>query len=214
MDEKLISISIIEDNRDYRDGLSFFINSSPGFKVSQVYASADLALEKFLSCDILLLDINLPGTSGVEAIKLLKAKHPEMKIIMMTIFEDEDNIINAIQEGADGYLLKKTSPLKILSAIEDVFTNGASLSASIAVKVLKMFRDRNDENENYNLTGRETEILSLLVAGNDNRQIADLLFISYDTVRNHLRNIYSKLNVTSKTQAVAKAIKENIIKNK
>ncbi len=212
MKNEKILVSIIEDHREFREGLINLINSSPNFLCEEQYNSVEAALNKTLQCDVLLLDINLPGKSGIEAIPHLKEKYPNIKIIMMTVFDDDENIFKSILSGADGYLLKKTPPIKILGAIEDVIEGGAPMSPYVAKKVIDYFKEKDEVKNDYQLTAREKEILALLVDGTDSRQIADKLFISYETVRNHLKNIYQKLQVTSKIQAVSKAIKENLIK--
>lgn len=212
MQKNKITAAIIEDHSNFREGLAFFINSSEGYSCENKFASVEEALKNFKACDVLLLDIHLPGKSGIEAIPHLKEKYPNIKIIMMTVFEDDENIFNSILAGADGYLLKKTPPLKILSAIEDVLEGGAPMSPFVAKKVMDYFREKDEIKNDYQLTAREKEILALLVDGADSRQIAEKLFISYETVRNHLKNIYQKLQVTSKVQAVTKAIKERLIK--
>lgn len=212
MENREISIAIVEDHRDFREGLVSFISFSPGYNCKANFSSVEAALAGIPDVEVVLLDINLPGKSGIEAIPLLKEKNPEVKIIMMTIFDDSDNIFNAMQAGADGYLLKNTPPMKILSAIDEVVSGGAPMSPYIARKVVDFFNKRSTPVNDYDLTPRENEILALLVDGIDSHSIADKLFISYETVRNHLRNIYRKLQVTSKSQAVSKALRENLIK--
>lgn len=212
MQKKKITVAIIEDHSNFREGLVFFINSTEGYACENKFTSVEEALKNFKACDVLLLDIHLPGKTGIEAIPLIKENFPQTKIIMMTVFEDDENIFNSILAGADGYLLKKTPPLKILSAIEDVLEGGAPISPFVAKKVVDYFREKDEIKNDYQLTTREKEILALLVEGTDSRQIAAKLFISYETVRNHLKNIYQKLQVTSKIQAVTKAIKERLIK--
>lgn len=213
MQNEKINVSIIEDHREFREGLANFINSTANFNCGMQFSSVESAITNSFDCDVLLLDINLPGKSGIEAVPYFKEKYPNIKIIMMTVFDDDENIFRSILSGADGYLLKKTPPLKILSAIEEVLEGGAPMSPYVARKVIDYFKAEKDEiKNNYQLSVREKEILSLLVEGTDSRQIANKLFISYETVRNHLKNIYQKLQVTSKIQAVSKAIKENLIK--
>lgn len=212
MENKDISISIIEDHVDFREGLCSFIKSSPGAACDAVFGSVEEALTTELVSQVLLLDIHLPGQSGIEAIPKIKEKYPDIKIIMMTVFDDDENIFNAILAGADGYLLKKTPPPKILDAISDVLEGGAPMSPYVAMKVISHFKNQTPAKNDYQLTSREREILSLLVNGTDTRAIADRLFISYETVRNHLKNIYQKLQVSSRVQAVSKALKENLTK--
>ncbi len=211
MENREISIAIVEDHREFREGLVSFISFSPGYNCKANFSSVEAALAGIPEVEVVLLDINLPGKSGIEAIPLLKEGQPDIKIIMMTIFDDSENIFNAMQAGADGYLLKNTPPMKILAAIDEVVSGGAPMSPYIARKVVDFFSKSKTGND-YDLTPRENEILALLVDGIDSHTIADKLFISYETVRNHLRNIYRKLQVTSKAQAVSKALRENLIK--
>lgn len=211
MKENKIKIAIIEDHKDFRESLSFFINSS-GYECIGKYKSVEEAINKSLECDVILLDINLPGKSGIEAIPFFKEKYSNVKIIMITGLEDDENIFKSILSGADGYLLKKSSPLKVLTAIDEVLEGGAPMSPYVARKVIEYFKDKDEIKNDYQLTKREKEILAFLVDGTDSRQIAEKLFISYETVRNHLKSIYQKLQVTSKIQAISKAIKENLIK--
>ncbi|MBN8545169.1 MAG: response regulator transcription factor [Ignavibacteria bacterium] len=212
MEKNEIKIAIVEDHRDFREGLVSFLGFSPGFRCVAAFPSVESALESPTGFEVVLLDINLPGKSGIEAIPLLKDLNPDLKIIMMTIFDDSENIFNAMQAGADGYLLKNTPPGRIISSIEEVVSGGAPMSPYIARKVVDFFKTGSPANNDYKLTQRENEILACLVDGTDSHTIANNLFISYETVRNHLRNIYGKLQVTSKAQAVAKALRENLVK--
>jgi len=162
--------------------------------------------------DVLLLDINLPRMTGLEAIPIFKGKWPDTKIIMLTILEDEFNIMTAIKNGADGYILKKTNPQKILDAIQQVYEGGAALTPMVAKQVLSFFQPVPKEKQQLSaLTKREHEILSCIVSGITNERIAAELFISTQTVRNHIKNIYEKLQVHSKAQVVAKALKEKMV---
>ncbi|MBK7867535.1 MAG: response regulator transcription factor [Ignavibacteriales bacterium] len=212
MENSEIKISVVEDHHDFREGLVNFINFSPGYNCVGKFSSVESALEGMVEPHVVLLDINLPGKSGIEAIPLFKEMFPALKVIMMTIFDDSENIFKAMQAGADGYLLKNTAPLKIIASIDEVMNGGAPMSPYIARKVVDFFCNQSSSGKDYDLTLREKEILSFLVEGIESRTIAENLFISYETVRNHLRNIYSKLQVTSKTQAVSKALRENLIK--
>lgn len=212
MENKDISITIIEDHVDFREGLCSFISSSAGYQCAAVYGSVEDALMAVIRSRVILLDIHLPGQSGIEAVPKFKERYPDVKIIMMTVFDDDENIFSAILAGADGYLLKKTPPTKILEAIRDVLDGGAPMSPYVAMKVISHFKNQTIEKADYQLTPREKEILTLLVNGTDSRAIGEQLFISYETVRNHLKNIYQKLQVTSRVQAVSKAIKENLVK--
>lgn len=212
MRNKIINVTIIEDHSDYREGLAHLLNSTEGFNCVAKYHSVEQSLENFTESDVLLLDIHLPGKSGIEAISYFKENYPQMQIIMLTVFDDDGNIFNAILAGADGYLLKKTSPIKILASLEDVLESGMPMSPYVAKKVVDYFRDNKLIKNDYQLSQREKEVLTELVNGSDSKQIAEKLFISYETVRNHLKNIYQKLHVNSRTQAVSKALKDGIIK--
>ena len=208
-----IRIAIIEDHPDFREGLSQMISATDGFFCVGKFGSVEKSLEAFPECDVLLLDINLPGKSGIEGIPLLRKECPAAQIVMMTVFDDDENIFNAILAGADGYLLKKTPPAKVLSAIEDAAAGGTPMTPFVARRVIEHFKQTAQLSLNdYLLSEREKEILSALVEGMDNREIAEKLFISYETVRNHLKHIYEKLHVSSRTQAVSKALNERIVK--
>ncbi len=207
-----ITVGIVEDHSEFRLSLVFLISSVARYKVVWAMGSVEEAISSPVQADIILLDISLPNLSGIEAIPLFKAKHPGQKIIMLTIQDDEESIINAIRAGADGYILKKTSPQKILEAIQQVYEGGAALTPMVAKQVLSMFMPQKAVIELVNpLTTREKEILTLITQGMSTVVIAETLFISSQTVRNHIKNIYEKLQVHSKAQAVAKALKENIV---
>ena len=209
----MIKVSIIEDHPDFRRGLAYLLSATDGFECIDTFISAEDAIENLSGKeDLVLLDINLPNLSGIDAIPIFKKKYPNLKIIMLTIFDDDDNIMKAILAGADGYLLKKTSPSKILTSLEEGMEGGSPMTASIAKKVITLFKNYiPNKSGNFSLTQRELEILNLLVEGLDNSSIAEKLFISIQTVRNHVRHIYEKLQVHSKSQAVVKAIREGLI---
>ena len=161
--------------------------------------------------DVILLDIGLKGESGVEGAAAIKSVHPRVHIIMFTVYEENEKIFNALRNGASGYLLKTSSADEILSAIEEVLNGGGPMSPVIAGKVLKMFQGLPHANEKYNLSEREREVLNALVQGMTKKEISETMFISYHTVDSHIRNIYDKLHVNSKSAAVAKAVKERLI---
>ena len=160
--------------------------------------------------DILLMDIDMPGTNGIEGIRLAKITKPSVNILMFTVFDDDKKIFDAICNGADGYLLKKTAPEKIIEALKDVHIGGAPMTPSIAKKVLNFF-PKKSIGDSEPLTGKELEILQHLVNGKAYKQIADLQFVSIETVRTHIKHIYRKLHVNSMSQAVAKAINQKIV---
>jgi DNA-binding NarL/FixJ family response regulator len=209
---KQISITIIEDHTDFREGLAHMLLATDGFCVVGKFGSVEKSLEEFPECDVILLDINLPGKSGIESIPLFKKECPAAQIVMLTGLDDDDNIFNAILAGADGYLLKKTPPAKVLIAIEDAASGGTPMTPYVARRVIEHFKQSTPVQKDYQLTDRENEILFALVQGLDNREIGEKLFISYETVRNHLKHIYEKLHVNSRSQAVSKALTERIIK--
>jgi len=161
---------------------------------------------------VILIDIHLPGKSGTESIGSLKRLAPSARIIMLTVFDDDENVFKAIMNGADGYILKKTPPAQVLAAIQDAASGGTPMTPYIARRVIELFKKYAPaETGEYALSARETEILQHLVLGLDNYEIADKLFISRETVRNHIKHIYEKLHVHSKSQAVAKAIKQGLV---
>lgn len=207
----MIKVSIIEDHSDYKESLKYIINNTEGIQCIADFSSVESALENLPESDVLLLDINLPGLSGLEAIEKIKEIYPNTNIIMLTVFDDSAHIFNAILKGADGYLLKKTHPLRILQAIEDAAAGGSPMSPSIAKQALHFMKNYISLPKEDILSIREKEVLNLIVESNNNEEIANKLFISKETVRNHIRNIYKKLQVHSKSQAVAKALKENLI---
>lgn len=209
----MIKVSIIEDHRDFRQGLAYLLSASEGFECIDTFANAEEGIEGISGKeDVVLLDINLPKQSGIEAIPQIKERFPELKIIMLTVFDDDDSVVNAILAGADGYLLKKTAPPQLLSSLKDCLEGGSPMTPSIAKKVLSLFKKHvTVKNDAFQLTQRETEILNLLVDGFDNQVIAEKLFISIETVRNHIRHIYDKLQVHTKSQAVVKAIREGLV---
>ena len=167
----------------------------------------------FCTVRVVLMDINMPGISGIEAVHIIKEKFPAVQILMQTVFEDNDKIFAAICAGASGYMLKKTTPQKMLEAVEETYQGGAPMSPSVAGKVLQMFRSQSNitKHEFIQLSVREKEILSLLVKGKSYKMIAVECFISTDTVSTHVRHIYEKLHVHSKSEAVAKAIKQKLV---
>lgn len=210
----MIKVTIFEDNQSLRLGLYHLVNGTEGYTCTGAFQDCAHLMENIRETnpDVVLMDIGMPGISGIEAVRILKKEYPELKILMQTIFEDTDKIFESILAGASGYILKNTSPSRILDYIKETYEGGAPMSPSVAVKVLKMVgHSRTKENiDQFNLTEREKEILSCLIKGMSYRMIAETCFISVDTVRGHIRSIYEKLHVHSKGEAVAKAIKGNI----
>jgi len=210
-----IRVTVFEDHKILREGLEQLINATPNLLCSGAYPDCKrLTTRLTLSKpDVVLLDIKMPGMSGIEAIKSIKAHDPAIRILMQTVFEDDDKIFAAICAGASGYVLKKIPPAELMHAIFDVFNGGAPLTSSIAVKVLQMFKKASLQPEQIDqeLSAREREILLCLVKGMSYKMIADACSITYDTVRFHMKNIYEKLHVHSMTEAVVKAISLRIV---
>jgi DNA-binding NarL/FixJ family response regulator len=203
----MISVSIVEDVSELRASMVDFFECSPGFRCFSAYESAETAL-RHLPQDrpqVILMDINLSGMSGIECTARLKPLMPETQILMLTVFEDSESIFNALRAGATGYLLKRQPPGKLLEAISDVMAGGSPMSALIARKVVRSFqREVAPHSKLGQLSPRETEVVELLARGRAYKQIADELGISVTTVRTHIRRIYEKLHVHSGTEAVAK----------
>ena len=210
-----IKVAIFDDNRILREGLFQLIEGSQGFKCVGAFANCDHLIKNLKESrpDVVLMDIEMTGLSGIEAVKILKENFPEIKVLMETIFEDNNKIFDSICNGAEGYILKNTSPVLILSAIKEIYEGGAPMTPSVASKVLKMFKKNSTSSfkEETDLTEREKEILRSLVDGMSYKMIAATYFISIDTVSGHIKNIYKKLQVHSKSEAVAKAIRGKIV---
>lgn len=211
--KKIINVAIIEDDLLIGNGLMSYLNSSNGFKCIAHYPSCIQAIEKIkLNLpDVLLMDISMPEMSGIECTKILKCLFNDLIIIMLTVFNDDKKIFDSLKAGASGYILKQTPMEKILDMIKEAYEGGAPMTPSIARKVLNYFNESNKQIINYHLSKREKEILDELVTGSTYNKISETLFISIDTVRTHIKNIYSKLHVNSKAEAVAKALKNKII---
>ena len=201
-----ITVAIVEDNDDIREAMRVLVNGSSGFLCTHVFSSADEAvveLPKF-QLDIILMDIQMPGMSGIECVSKLKEKMPKSHFMMVTVFEDDDNIFNALKAGASGYILKRTSPAQILEAIREMYNGGSPMSPEIARRVVESMQKGKNKNIEI-LTEREKEILDLLSKGFIYKEIAKNLDISYETVKKHIQNIYEKLQVQNKVEALNKA---------
>jgi DNA-binding NarL/FixJ family response regulator len=211
-----IKVILYEDNPDMREGLSTFLAFANGFELAGSFINC-VDIENHLQVlqpDIVLMDIEMPGVNGLAGIQKIRATNSEVKIIMLTVFEDNQHVFNAICSGANGYLLKKSSPEQIITAIHEVLAGGSPMTPSIASKVLKLLSDSNlssRQKQDYGLTPREKEILQSLVNGNSYKMISAEQTISIDTVKTHLKKIYQKLQVHSQTEAVAKALNNKII---
>lgn len=210
----MIKILIYEDNPQLREGLTMLINGSEGFEVLASFKNCNNVLQeiKTYKPDVILMDIDMPGTNGIEGLKQIRLVDTEIKILMLTVFDDNKNVFEAISNGANGYVLKKTPPARLLEYIQEANTGGAPMTSSIATQVLKMFAAlHNVRGEDYNLSEREKQVLSLLVNGYSYKMISAEIFIAIDTVRSHIKKIYEKLHVNSKSEAVAKAFKDKIV---
>jgi DNA-binding NarL/FixJ family response regulator len=210
----IIKTSIVEDMRDIREGLATLINFTEGFSCTGSYRSMEEAIPRIRHQvpDVLLSDIGLPGMSGIEGIRILKEQYPEMTVLMLTVYDDDDRIFDAICAGASGYLLKRTPPAKLLENIREAVSGGAPMSPEVAMRVIKLFREvRPPEKVDYDLTPHETRLLKLLVEGHNYTTASEELNVSYNTIKFHMRHIYEKLQVHSKSEAVAKALQNRIV---
>jgi DNA-binding NarL/FixJ family response regulator len=213
--EKIIKVVIIEDLRDIREGLATMLNFTEGFQCVGKFYSMEEALRNIHRDvpDIVLSDIGLPGMDGIEGIGLIKEKYPQMTILMLSVYTDNDRIFDALCNGACGYLLKKTPPARIIESLREAVAGGAPMSPEIARKVVMLFRDfRPPERVDYDLTPHEERVLKMLVEGHTRKTAAVELGVSSHTVSFHLRSIYEKLQVHSKSEAVAKALQHRLIK--
>jgi DNA-binding NarL/FixJ family response regulator len=205
---------IFEDNPRLRQSLELLLNDEENFSVAASFPDCDEAdkmVEEY-KADLVVMDIDMPGIGGVEGVKRIKQSHPDVKVVMHTMFDDDTRIFDSLCAGADGYLLKKTSPVQLVTALQEVMHGGAPMSPFVAQKVFQFFRQKENKQDVFNLTAREKEILELLVKGNSYKMIADKSFVSIDTVKKHLQNIYHKLHVSCGTEAVVKAIQHKIVR--
>jgi len=211
----MIKVVIFEDNRSLREGLAAMIGGTEGFTCTGAFPNCNNLLKNISQAkpDVILMDIEMPGINGIDAVGLIKEEFPEMKILMETIFDDDEKIFNSICAGAEGYILKHTTPAEIMESIKEIHEGGSPMTPSIANRVLKMVKTRPEpgSKESFDLSVREKEILTCLVKGMSYKMIADTCFISIETVNVHIKNIYKKLHVHSKSEAVVKAIKGKIV---
>jgi DNA-binding NarL/FixJ family response regulator len=210
-----IRVSVFDDNFALRESLYFLISGTPGFEVAGIYPDCSQVLEQLRQApaDVVLMDIDMPGVNGIEATALIKKSFHDINVLILTAYDDSDKVFSALQAGATGYLLKKTTPGKIMDAIIEVKEGGAPMNAGIARKVLEFFSGKRRVENEYDLSPREKQVLESLVDGDSYKMIAGHLFISIGTVCTHITSIYRKLQVNSKSEAVAKAIKEHIVNN-
>ncbi len=210
----MIKIMLYEDNPQLREGLTMLIDGSEGYQVLASFKNCNNVLSEVeaFKPDVILMDIDMPGVNGIEGLKLIRQHNHEVKVLMLTVFDDNKNVFEALKSGANGYVLKKTPPAKLLEYILEAASGGAPMTSSIATQVLKMFSEvQVPQGEDYNLSDREKEVLQHLVNGYSYKMIASDMFIAIDTVRSHIKKIYEKLHVNSKSEAVAKAFKDKII---
>jgi len=209
-----IRVAIVEDRRELREGLAILINGTEGFRCSGTYRSMEEALQRIPHepPDVVLNDIGLPGMSGIEGIRILKERYPQLVILMLTVYDDDDRIFDAICAGASGYLLKKTPPARLLEALREAVAGGAPMSPEVARRVITLFREvRPPERADYELTPHETRLLKLFVEGHNYKTAAEELGVTVHTISFHLRSIYEKLQVHSKSEAVAKALRNRLV---
>ena len=207
----MITVSIVDDEKGLRQSISTFVNGSAGIRCVSSYSTAEDALAGLPADkpDVVLMDINLGGMNGIECVERLKAAAPNMQILMLTVYEDTDQIFKALSAGASGYLLKRSSPTKLLQAIREVHAGGSPMTTSIARKVVASFQKAKQTGEKQtHLSPREEMVLDCLSKGLTYKAIADQLGISIDTIRTYLRRIYEKLHVQSRTEAVAKYLRQ------
>jgi DNA-binding NarL/FixJ family response regulator len=209
-----VKVAIVEDQRHIRDSLGYLINGTSGFSCTGSYRTMEEGLERIPHAlpDIVLCDIGLPGMDGIKGVRILKERHPQLLVLMLTVYEDDDRIFDAICAGASGYLLKKTQPAQLIESLREVTQGGAPLSPEIARRVVELFRAlRPEERKSYDLTPHETRILKLFVQGHNYKTAAAELGVAVGTINFHVRNIYEKLQVHSRSEAVAKALLNRLV---
>jgi DNA-binding NarL/FixJ family response regulator len=209
-----LQIVLVEDLREVREGLTMLIDGTPGFHCAGSHRTMEDALShlKGAAPDAIFTDIGLPGMSGIEGIRILRTRFPDLPIVALTVYDNDDNIFAALCAGASGYLLKNTPPARLLESLREVIDGGAPMSPEVARRVVKLFRTfRPPERADCHLTPQETELLKLIVEGHHYKTAAHELGITTNTVSFHLKNIYAKLQVHSKSEAVAKALREHLI---
>ena len=210
----VIRVAIVEDERDIRECLTFLVNGTEGYSCTGSYRTMEEALDKIprQPPDVVLSDIGLPGMSGIEGVRLLKERHPDLLLLMLTVYDDDERIFDAMCAGAVGYLLKKTPPARLLDSLKEAVAGGAPMSPEVARRVIALFREiRPPERADYQLTPHETRLLKLFVEGHNYKTAAAELGVSINTVNFHVRSIYEKLQVHSRSEAVAKALLNRLV---
>ena len=214
-DPTITNVAIVEDVRSLREGFWMLIDGTPGFHCTGSFRTMEEALEKISSNipNVVLADIGLPGMSGIEGVRLLKERYPDLTVLMLTVYDDDDRIFDALCAGACGYLLKKTPPARLLESLKEAASGGAPMSPEVARRVVSLFREiRPPDKVNYHLTPHELRLLTLLVEGYNYKTAAAHLGVSFNTVCFHIKSIYEKLQVHSKSEAVSKALRTRLIK--
>ena len=209
-----IKVALIEDRREIREGLAMLIGGTPGYSCTGSYRSMEEALDKIRADlpHVALCDIGLPGMSGIEGMRILKERYPELLLIMLTIYDDDERIFDALCAGACGYLLKKTPPARLLESLREAVEGGSPMSPEVARRVIALFREiRPPDRADYALTPHEKRLLKLFVEGHNYKTAAAELGVTVNTVSFHLRKIYEKLQVHSKSEAVAKALRDRLV---
>jgi DNA-binding NarL/FixJ family response regulator len=206
-------VTIVEDKRPIREGLSALIGGTEGLECVAAYGACEDMLERLHddAPDVVLMDIGLPGMSGLDGIREVKKHREDTLVVVLSVYEDDDNIFEALCRGASGYLVKNTPPARLIESIREVHAGGSPMSSHIARRVVTLFQKQYAPPPEISLTEREREVLTALSDGNSYQAIADRLFISVDTVRYHIRNVYGKLHVHSQSAAVSKAIRKGLI---
>jgi DNA-binding NarL/FixJ family response regulator len=210
-----VRVSLIEDRREIREGLAALIAGTEGFECAGTYRSMEEALPAVAARvpDVVLLDVGLPGMSGIDGIRILRERHAGLAILMLTVYDDDDRIFDALCAGANGYLLKNTPPVRLLESLQEAARGGAPMSPEVARRVVALFREfRPPSRADYDLTPHEARLLGMLVEGHNYKTAAAELGVSVNTVSYHVRHVYEKLQVHSRTEAVAKALKERLVR--
>lgn len=211
----ILSVAVIEDQPEIRRGLEVLINGTAGYRCTGIFGSMEEALRKLTGqCPrVVLVDIGLPGMSGIEGIPLLRKACPETTVLVLTVYSDDDRIFGAICAGASGYLLKKTPPAKLLESLKEATEGGAPMSPEVARRVISLFKQlRPRQSVDYDLTPHEVRLLQLLAEGHNYKTAATELNVSPNTIAFHMKHVYEKLHVHSKSQAVAKALRSGIVR--